>query len=93
MHINFLKVGRCDGEKLHAMASLLTNSGDKGGRESKRWLGVVFQDGGNIATWQNQVSAICKRLWPWFSNGGVAAWFNPLLAFRLLVIFCQKQID
>jgi hypothetical protein len=53
MHIKFLKVGRCDGEKLHAMASLLTNSGDRGGgRESQRWLGVVFQDGGNTATWQ-----------------------------------------
>jgi hypothetical protein len=32
MHMNFLKVGRCDGEKLHAMASLLTNSSDRGER-------------------------------------------------------------
>jgi hypothetical protein len=43
MHINFLKVGRRDGEKLHAIASLFTNSGDNGERV-QRWLGVVFQD-------------------------------------------------
>ncbi len=55
MHIPMhIKVGRCDGEKLHAMTSLLTNSDDRGERV-QRWLGVVFQDGGNTATWPNQV--------------------------------------